>query len=388
VVGGRFITRALSWLAAMTATAALAAPIYNVAGFTTPDALSSTGSAVNSTAQIAGTSTFADGTSVAFIADSSGTRQLAPLSGGFSSTASGINATGAVAGTTYSDSGAQATMWTIAGSVGLGTLGGSNSYATDINGNGVVVGGATTSSGALHAYTYNGTMRDLGTLAGGSWSSAYAVNASGQVVGYADNGSGAFAAFLWTTTGGMTELGTLGGRSSYAMDISDNGTVVGNAQTTSGYLHAFLYANGQMSDLGTLGGGNSYAYDVNNAGQVVGYSNVTGSDVTHAFLYANGVLSDLNSLIASDSGWILTEAYGINDAGRITGTGIYNGEQRAFLLDLNPAFGNSVAPISPIVSDVQTINNPEPSSFTLIVLGAGLLLLPHVMRKIRAYRDR
>jgi probable HAF family extracellular repeat protein len=380
VVGGRRISGLFCWLAAMLATSAFAGPIYTIAGFTTPDAVSSGASAISSTAQIAGTSVLPDGTTVAFVADASGTRQLDPLSGGHSSSASGINSAGAVAGTTYSDSGAQATLWTIAGAAGLGTLGGADSYATDVNSSGVVVGGSSTSSGATHAYSYNGTMRDLGTLAGGSWSAAYAVNSAGQVAGYGDTGAGSFSAFLWTTTGGMTRLGTLGGRSSYAMDINDNGAVAGNAQTSSGYLHAFLYDGGQTRDLGTLSGTCSFAYDVNNLGQVVGYSLLAGLDVTHAFLYSGGAMLDLNRLIAGDSGWILTEAYGINDAGQIAGTGYFGGEQRAFLLD--PA-GNGGGPALMMSTDAPLINNPEPGPLSLIALGAALLLLPRLIRRLR-----
>ena len=265
------------------------------------------------------------------------------------SSASGINADGAVAGTTYFEGSAQATLWTMAGAAGLGTLGGADSYATDVSAAGVVVGGASTPSGAVHAYAYDGTMRDLGTLGGGSWSAAYAINSSGQVVGYGDAGGGAFSAFLWTTTDGMTPLGTLGGRSSYAMDISDAGTVVGHSLVSSGYAHAFLHDGSRLKDLGTLGGNNSFAYGVNNSGQVVGYSYLQGTDATHAFLYSDGLLLDLNSLIASDSGWLLTEAYGIDDAGRIAGSGIHNGEQRAFRLDLAAGSGgNILRPRQPI----------------------------------------
>lgn len=384
VVRGKHILRLFGWVVALAATPVFGGPVYTVAGFSTLGGYSSAASAINASAQVAGTSTMTDGSSVAFLASSNGTAPLELLSGGLASSASGINASGAVAGTTYFEGSAQATLWTMGGAAGLGTLGGADSYATDVSGSGIVVGGASTSSGALHAYAYDGTMRDLGTLGGGSWSAAYAINGSGQVVGYGDVGGGAFSAFLWTTTGGMTPLGTLGGRSSYAMDISDSGTVVGHSQVSSGYLHAFLYDGSQMRDLGTLGGNSSFAYDVNSAGQVVGYSYVAGADVTHAFLYSSGLLRDLNSLIASDSGWLLTEAYGIDDAGRIAGTGLYNGEQRAFLLDLAAGSGGSGGNFRmSMTPNLPTVHNPEPGSLSLLALGAGLLF---VARRIQKYR--
>ena len=41
---------------------------------------------------------------------------------------------------------------------------------------------------------------------------------------------------------------------------------------------------------------------------------------------------DLNHLISPASGWVLTSANGLNDSGSIVGTGLVNGQQRAFLL--------------------------------------------------------
>jgi probable HAF family extracellular repeat protein len=54
-------------------------------------------------------------------------------------------------------------------------------------------------------------MQDLGTL-GGSESEALGVSADGSVVvGDARNAEGRWRAFRWTASGGMRDLGTLGG---------------------------------------------------------------------------------------------------------------------------------------------------------------------------------
>ena len=89
-----------------------------------------------------------------------------------------------------------------------------------------------------------------------------------------------------------------------------------------------------MQDLTTLGGLNSYAYNVGAGGQVVGASEVvTTSDYTHAFLYTSGSgMLDLNTLIDPLSGWVLSDAADINDAGQITGQGLIGGQYHAYLL--------------------------------------------------------
>ena len=72
-----------------------------------------------------------------------------------------------------------------------------------------------------------------------------------------------------------------------------------------------------MTDLGSIGTTSSVALSINNKGQVVGYT--TGGSQPRAFYYANGTMSDLNTLIRPGTGWSLSEATGINDAGQITG---------------------------------------------------------------------
>jgi probable HAF family extracellular repeat protein len=140
----------------------------------------------------------------------------------------------------------------------------------------------------------------------------------------------------------MSDLGTLGGGSSVATSINDNGKVVGiysvGVNLVNPLTRAFLYTNGSMSDLGTLGGITSIAKSINNSGQVVGYS-TDQSRSSRAFLYSNGVMSDLNSLLYPNSGWKLSDAVDINDLGQIVGTGVFDGQTRAFLMtptDISP----------------------------------------------------
>ena len=116
----------------------------------------------------------------------------------------------------------------------------------------------------------------------------------------------------------VTDLGTLGGRTSSAVGISDNGQVVGWSLNTEGRQHAFLYSNGAILDLGTLSNTtDSIAFGVNNQGQVVGESfsgnnpSYTGS---RGFLYSNSAMQELGSLAGGN-----TQAFGINNAGQVVG---------------------------------------------------------------------
>ncbi len=54
----------------------------------------------------------------------------------------------------------------------------------------------------------------------------------------------------------VTDLGTLGGKVSYAYGISNSGAVSGSAAVASGDEHPFLWRDGRMTDLGGLGGAN------------------------------------------------------------------------------------------------------------------------------------
>ena len=202
-----------------------------------------------------------------------------------------------------------------------------------INDAGQVVG-TQQSGGTSRAMLRNpeGGASDLGTL-GGESSWAYGINESGQVVGASLTTTGERHAFLWTPGQGMQDLGTLGGgTSSTARGINDRGDVVGEStlprvDPREPQRHAFLWTSSQgMQDLGALGQGltSSIAFDINNAGQVVGRSFSADRIVfppidpeyfSRAFLWAPGQgMRDLGDL-----GGGYSVAYAINDAGQVVG---------------------------------------------------------------------
>ena len=268
------------------------------------------------------------------------------------SLAYGVNNTGSVVGTSYSGGQAHGTIWTSAGATDLGA----GTYALDINSSGQVAGG----NGQAFLYS-NGATQSLGVLPTGNWSSAYAISDTGAVAGYGNVAGGSFRGFVWTSASGLQQLGTLGGNNSYAMAINNSGQVVGHANVASGYDHAFVTSGKALVDLGTLGGVSSYAYGINTQGAIVGYSWLPGSSDQHAFLYYNGQMQDLNSLIPASSGWVLQQAFGINDEGDIVGSGTFNGQTRAFLIDPIPLG----APLS----------TPEPGTITMLAAGLSAIIL-------------
>jgi probable HAF family extracellular repeat protein len=291
---------------------------------------------------------------------------------GFSQTANGVN---------------RAFLYSGGSLVDLGSLGGAESFAYRISDNGVVVGRAQDSTGRFHAFvtTTNGHAIELQSLdprADGDFGAAMGINRLGAVTGYfttagdhmsarnrvfkyldfmiedigtfggedgvavAINDRGNIAGYFSdephadyaehrsfaVLDGELVPLGTLGGKLTTARDINNRDDIVGDGDIGTGHHHAFLFSGGVIRDLQTLPGGyRSSAYAINDHGDIVGFSEgAKGS--ARAILISSGVMYDLNELIPNGSGWVLTEARGINDSGRIVGTGWLNGQQRGFLL--------------------------------------------------------
>lgn len=331
--------------------AASAAPHYSVTALPA----GTTASAINASGQIAGTIDAGNGRSEGFVW-SNGTLVRTGSLGGAFAVAEAINGSGHVAGYAQNTDGNTRSFTYRNGTLAeLPVFDSQSSYALGINDAGHIVGGYFRPGSSTRAYlNIGGVNRDLGTL-GGSFSQARDINNRGQIVGFSNaddsNPVGAYA-FLYAN-GVMTNLGTYNGASvSEATAINDNGLIVGHGWV-QGSHHALIFAGGEVRDLGTLGGRRSFAYDVNNLGQIVGESN-DPDDVNYlAYIYQDGRMTDLNTLIDPREGWVLYQARAINDRGQIAAYGCRNDLCGAVLLDV--------------------LAVPEPGSMALLLAGLGLV---------------
>lgn len=244
------------------------------------------------------------------------------------------------------------------------------SHSRDVNNEGQVVGIGAAANGVQHPFIWSSSLgiQDLGTLGGPvtniqAW--AVGINDAGTVVGASylfPPPIGTRHAFIWSAGVGMQDIGTLG-NSPYAeslgTDINEAGQVVGNSCCPTGNIqyHAFRWAAGSgMQDLGALGGPAMWsdATAINKAGWVVGESQLDPSTgQSHAFLWTptNG-MRDLGTLGANQS-----RAEAINDSGTVVGwSRTANFEYHAFvwtesggMRDLGTLGGNE--------SSASSINN-------------------------------
>ena len=237
-------------------------------------------------------------------------------------------------------------------------LSGSSTMAFAINDAGQIAGVENGINSSLNPFYFDGL-----TFSSLPHNSAVplGINSQGQIVGTFMPSGGVFnsvesRAFTYSN-GSFTNLGALPGafRESSATAINDAGLIVGYSTNVNGSNRAVTFQSGGLQDLGTLGGATSYASDLNNAGDIVG-SSVDSSGVTRAALWSNNNLYDLNDLAQGLNGYRLESAVDISNTGLIVGQAFNGTNYTAYLL----------TPIAPV---------PEPAGVLLLVCGGVMFLM-------------
>jgi hypothetical protein len=214
--------------------------------------------------------------------------------------------------------------------------------ANDVNASGVAVG--SVGGGSLQrAAIYNGgkvTIITQTTSNGSFFLTAFGINNSGRIVGQGiDPNNAARNVGIVYDIGSPTafEVGALpGANGALAFGVSNSGFVVGSSMMNQGDGRPFIWSeSGGMTEIplpkGTSQGS---ARAVNSAGWAVG---TASSAFAVPFLYDGKSTYRLADLIPSDTGWDLSTntfsaALGISDDNVIVGTGVLNGEIRAFAM--------------------------------------------------------
>ena len=205
-------------------------------------------------------------------------------------------------------------------------------------------------------WTYSGVATNLGFLPGGPGvnpgSDAIGISADGSVVvghsQWSTAGFGTVRAFKWVAPAGpMQNLGTNpGGTQSMATAVSsDNIAVIGHADTATsgGQWAAFRHKPSTgMQSLGTIpGDGASWANATNfNGSCVVGSSEYFPTTMDRAMIWtaATGMVDLMAYAVAHGAnvaGWgsNFRSAWGVSaDGTAVSGTGFFNGHERAFLI--------------------------------------------------------
>jgi len=321
---------------------------------------------INDRGEVVGSSIDGNGNTQAFRWHNGFMVGLGFLPGASNSIANAINESGEITGQSHINStDYHAFLYRSNSFLDLGTFGGANSIGFGINAQADASGLAYPPPADLADFSIfwwrTNAMVEIVPYHGKGSAIGYGINDDNRIAGYtvldipAEN---RVWAMVWHDDNGdgtnvyeeMKVLGAMGGEWSIAHAINNANQVVGWASITNpSALHAFLItpSNGLwkiptsdvnktnllMRNLGALEtpSNNSDAYALNEQAWVVGTSSST-SGVNQAFLWRDGIMTNLNDLIAANSGWVLTNATGINELNEICGTGLYQGQKRAFIL--------------------------------------------------------
>lgn len=214
--------------------------------------------------------------------------------------------------------------------------------ANDVNASGVAVG--SVGGGSLQrGVIYSGgtaTVLTQPTANGSFFVTAFGVNDAGRVVGQGidpTNAARNVGIVYDIGSNSAFEVGALpGANGALAFGVGNAGHVVGSSMLNQGSGQPFVWSQsgGMVAIPLASGTTQGSARAVNSAGWVVG--NASGQ-FSVPFLYEGGATYRLADLIPANSGWDLStntssSALGIGDNNIIVGTGVLNGQVRAYAM--------------------------------------------------------
>lgn len=218
--------------------------------------------------------------------------------------------------------------------------------------------------------------RDLGTFPKPSGDSnplamATAVSPDGSMVaGVGSNPSG-WTTFLWTESGGLMDLNRGSSIDTPHAISGDGSTIVGGIGNSTPRAFRWTAEEGfvELATRATLGSLNSQARAVSFDGGLIVGDTVWGEN---GFIWSPAssmrdfleVLTGEYQLAAQLTGWQTLNPFAMSLDGRfITGSGFFNGQAQAWLLDrgLNPP---DILPLPPLPPPITPV--PEPSTYGAI----------------------
>jgi uncharacterized membrane protein len=278
-----------------------------------------------------------------------------------SSFASGLNNSSQVAGTMFNGKANIGFVYKNGVVTGFNVPGATETIGWSLNDVGQTAGDYSPANTPINSADHifirqpNGTFSDLGNF--GIDPSALSINNQGRVlIGTFDNvrdhtfisrpGSKSLEEVPSLVAGGSVAPG----------EMNQFGVVVGSAavKADDSIEHAYVYSGGKIKDLGeVVGSDDTFGFGINNLNQVVGefitfpkrLSNGTFTlEIQHGWVDVDGKLRDVNGMLnSSGKGWVISEARGINDLGRVLATAEFNkGVSHAVLLTPNAVLPNLV----------------------------------------------
>jgi len=214
--------------------------------------------------------------------------------------------------------------------------------ANDVNASGVVVGSVNSGSLQKAVYYSGGTATFISqtTPNGSFFTTAFSINDAGRVVGQGiDPTNAARNVGIVYDIGNSSafEVGALpGANGALAFAVGNGGHVVGSSMLNQGSGLPFIWsqAGGMTAIPLPAGTSQGSARGVNSLGWAVG---TASSAFAIPFLYDGTATYRLADLIPSGTGWDLStntssSALGISETNVIVGTGVFNGQVRAYAM--------------------------------------------------------